>query len=294
MTRLTRLALTSALCLTFGLPAAAQDAAGATSPAPEAGASADPSTVVATVGGTDITLGHMIAMRSRLPEQYNQIPQDQLFQGVLDQLIQQEALSQQAESASQRVELVVENERRALMANEVLASAVQASITDEALQQAYDATYADAEPTPEYNASHILVETEEEARQLKTQLEEGADFAQLAQEHSTGPSGPSGGELGWFGPGMMVPEFEEAVADLEAGEVSEPVQTQFGWHLVKLNEQREQTPPSLEEASSTLAQQIQMDAVQQTVDQAISGAEVERQDVSGIDPSVLNDTTLLD
>ena len=90
----------------------------------------------------------------------------------------------------------------------------------------------------EYNASHILVATEGEAIQLKIEIDDGADFSQSARDNSTGPSGPSGGELGWFGPGVMVPPFEKAVFALEVGEVSNPVQTLFGWHLIKLNQVR--------------------------------------------------------
>ena len=279
--------LVPALCLALALPAAAQEETGAQE-------AADPSTVVATVGGTEITLGHMIALRSRLPQQYQQMSDEALFGGVLDQLIQQEALAQRAETVPPRVDLVVENERRALTANEVLANAAQGAVTEQALQQAYDAAFGDGAPQQEYDASHILVETEEAAQQIVTRLEEGADFAELAREESTGPSGPRGGALGWFGPGMMVPEFEQAVAELEVGEISEPVQTQFGWHVIKLNEAREQTPPALEDVRDQLSQQLQQQAIQERLTNATEGVEVDRADVSGIDPSVLSDTSLID
>jgi peptidyl-prolyl cis-trans isomerase C len=263
-------------------PAAAQDGA------------ADAGTVVATVGGTEITLGHMIALRERLPEQYRQLPDDALFEGILQQLINQEALSQAAEDTSPRVELVIENERRALRANSVLQGVAEDGASEEAIEQAYQDAYGDAEPTTEWNAAHILLETEEAANEVKTALDEGADFAELARERSTGPSGPNGGDLGWFGPGMMVAEFEETVGGLAPGSVSEPFQTQFGWHVARLNEVREAEPPALEEVRQQLVEQVQQQAIEARVESVTEGIEVVQEDPSTIDPALLSDTSLID
>ncbi|MEM0948791.1 MAG: peptidylprolyl isomerase [Pseudomonadota bacterium] len=277
---LKRLSATCAVALMMALPSHAQDT------------TAD--TVVATVNGTDITLGHMIAARARLPQEYTQLPPDVLFQGILDQLIQQTAIADGVENVSKAAELTLENERRALIVGETLTGIATAALTEEALEQAYQATYAGAEPEEEYNAAHILVETEETATGLLTEIRDGADFAEMAREHSTGPSGPNGGDLGWFGKGMMVPEFEAAVVALEPGAVSEPVQTQFGWHLVKLNETRQKDAPTLEEVRGELVEQIQSAAITAAVDAATEAADVTRADVAGIDPGILNDTSLLE
>ncbi|MDT0681572.1 peptidylprolyl isomerase [Roseicyclus sp. F158] len=277
------------LTLALAMPAAAQDE---TAEGASTGGDVTADTVVATVNGTEITVGNMIVARSTLPQQYQQLPPEVLFQGVLDQLVQQTVLSQEADEPSRLTELTLANQRSALMAGEVLLSVAEDAVTDEAIQEAYDAQYSDAEPTREWNASHILVETEEEAQTLKTELEEGADFATLAQERSTGPSGPSGGELGWFGPGMMVPEFEEAVTGMEEGDVSDPVQTQFGWHVVKLNETRMQDAPAVEDVRAELAAQVEQNAVQQYVADAVSGADVEESEAE-IDPSILGDLNLV-
>ncbi len=111
----------------------------------------------------------------------------------------------------------------------------------------------------EYKARHILVETEDEASDLIEQLDGGADFAELAQEFSTGPTGPNGGDLGWFAPDRMVAPFSAAVQALEVGSHSpEPVQTQFGWHVILLEETRDQQPPGIESMRvelTTIAQQ---------------------------------------
>ena len=177
----------------------------------------DADTVVATVGDVEITLGEMIIARSQLPQQYQQFPPEILFDGLLDQLIQQQLLSNDLEDAPKRLELSILNERRNLMAAEVINEISEQVLTEEALLAAYEARYADAEPVLEWKASHLLVDTEEEAIAAKQRVEDGEVFADVAREVSTGPSGPSGGELGWFGTGRMVPAFESAAAALEVG-----------------------------------------------------------------------------
>ena len=249
-------------------------------------------TVVATVGGTDITLGHMIVAKGTLPAQYRQLPDEVLFPGILDQLIQQTALAQSVETPTKATQLTIENQRSGLLAGEALGIVSEAAVTDAALQEAYDAAFGDAEPTREYNASHILVETEEKALELIAALEGGADFATLAQEHSTGPSGPNGGALGWFGPGMMVPEFEAAVVALEPGAVSPPVQTQFGWHVVTLNETRLAEKPTLEDVRQELAAELQQAAVEAHIAAVVEAAEITRAEVE-IDPSAISDLGLV-
>jgi peptidyl-prolyl cis-trans isomerase C len=255
-------------------------------------AAQDADTVVATVGDTEITIGHMIVARQTLPRQYQQLPDEVLFPGLLDQLIQQNALAQSLESPTKATQLTIENQRTGLLAGEALGMAGQDAATDEAIEAAYAARYADAEPSTEYNASHILVETEEEAQALIGQIDEGANFAELAREHSTGPSGPDGGSLGWFGTGMMVPEFEEAVMALESGEVSPPVQTQFGWHVVRLNETRMAEAPPLEEVRGEIAEELRQQAVEARIAEVVEQADITRAEVD-VDPSILSDLSLV-
>jgi peptidyl-prolyl cis-trans isomerase C len=257
-------------------PAAAQDA-----PALD--------TVVATVNGDAITLGHMVAARSSLPQQYQQLPDDVLFNALLDQLVQQTLLSQTQDALSGMAEMALENERRMLGAAQAIEGIVGESVTEEALQAAYEARYADAEPGTEYNASHILVETQELAQQLIEELEGGADFAALAEEHSTGPSGPSGGSLGWFGEGAMVEPFQNAVQEMEPGSVrSEPVQTQFGWHVIRLNETRPAEAPVLDEVRGELAEEIRQAAVEDRLQALSDAAEIDRSGAESLDPSALS------
>jgi peptidyl-prolyl cis-trans isomerase C len=269
-----------ALSALIALPVAAQDTP-----------SAD--TVLATVNGTEITLGHLIAMTRMLPPQYQELPDNVLFDGLLEQLVQQEALAAvAAEEIGTQEELGLENERRAFLAATLLDRIGNAEITAEELQAEYDAQYGTAEPQTEYNASHILVETEEEAQALLEELAGGADFAELAAERSIGPSGPNGGQLGWFAEGMMVPSFEEATFALEVGEVSAPVETQFGWHVIVLNDTREQEPPGLEQVRAELEEGLRQARVEAAMTEIMQSAEIDRPEIE-IDPSVIRALDLI-
>ncbi len=250
-------------------------------------------TVIASVNGTDITLGHMIVLRDALPEQYKSLPPQTLFDGILEQLIQHEVLAQGFSGLDKAIELRLDNEERSLRASVALDDALDARLTDEALQALYDEKFADAAPETEYNASHILVDTEEQAADLIAQLADGADFATLAREHSIGPSGPNGGELGWFGLGMMVQPFEEAVVGMEAGQIGGPVQTQFGWHVISLNETRVKGAPSLDEVRADLMEELRALAVDEVIVGLVEGSDITRTDVSAIDPAILADTSLV-
>ena len=253
----------------------------------------DANSVVATVNGTQITLGQMIMARTTLPQQYLSLPDDVLFNGILDQLIQQSVLAQTVSDTPKQVEIALENERRALLAAAVVDDIVAAAVTDEALQKAYDETFANAEPAREWNASHILVETEGEAIALIDRIKAGEEFAALAQEASSDSSAANGGELGWFKSGMMVPDFDAAVVALEAGEVSGPVQTQFGWHVVKLNETRLSEVPTLDQVREELRPQVEREAVQARLDELTAAATVERQGAD-FDPALIKNLDLLE
>ena len=213
-------------------------------------------TVVATVDGTEITLGQMIIARAQLPQQYAQLPDDVLFEGILDQLVQQQVLADGFGEAPARIDYAITNERRSLLAGEEINRITMTTVTEEAVKAAYDAKFADSAPSTEYNASHLLVETEEEALAAKARIDAGEDFATVAKEVSTGPTGPNGGNLGWFGAGQMVPEFEEAVKAMSPGEVSEPVKTQFGWHVVTLLETRNAEAPALEDVQQEIFAEV--------------------------------------
>lgn len=250
-------------------------------------------TVLATVNGSDITIGHLIAMRQMLPAEYQQLPDEVLFDGMLEQLIQQQVLAEvAAENVTREMELGMENERRAFLAAMFMDDVASAELSEEDIQAAYDAEFGAVEPTPEFNAAHILLEGLEDAELMLAELEAGADFAELAAEHSIGPSGPNGGALGWFTEGMMVPEFEAAVLELEPGEVSPPVQTQFGWHIVLLNDTRDQAAPSLDQVRPQLEETIRRARVDARLEELTALATIERTEVE-IDPALIRNIDLI-
>lgn len=258
-------------------------------PAPNA------TTVVATVNGTDITLGHMIVAMASLPQQYQQMADETLYAGILEQLVQQTVLAQSySQDMPLRAKLALENEERSLRAGEAIEGLLVGAITEEDVVAAYEAQVSGFVPAEEFNAAHILVETEEEALAIKGDLDGGADFATLAREKSTGPSGPGGGDLGWFGPGQMVPAFEAATISLEKGEVSGPVQTQFGWHIIQLNDTRSTQPPTLEELRGEITAGLQRQEIQGILNAATEDAEIQIPEDQQIDASLLRNLDLLD
>ncbi len=163
---------------------------------------------------------------------------------------------------TEKVKGQMELQRRGLLAQAVANDFLEQNpATEEEMRALYDEQTGLA--PQEFKARHILVETEEEATALIAELDGGADFVELAKEKSTGPSGPSGGDLGWFTPERMVPEFSNAVAALEDGAYSaSPVQSQFGWHVILREDSRQSSPPPFENVGDVLKQQVEQRKLQ--------------------------------
>ena len=238
--------------------------------APEAVPPYNIDSALAVVDGVTLTLGELIAIRRELPDQYQALPDEVLFDGIVEQLIDQMLLAEAGRKAGleQRPAIVLTllNQRRATLADAYLRQAVGERVTPEAVEARYRQRYLDSEPTREVRAGHILVATEELAADLKAQLDAGADFALLAAEHGTDGTVTQGGDLGWFAHSDMVPEFADAAFAMAPGAISGPVETAFGWHLIRLVERRDREPPALdevrEELMGELIQQAQVTVVE--------------------------------
>ena len=272
-TRLTALACAAALAL----PGAAAAQESGTDSASENAADANP--VVAVVNGNEIRYDQVVESAKQLPRQYQQQFQ-RIFPALLDRMVDMELLGaaaldsdvQQTEAFKERMAAVREQVAREVWLNQK----IDDYITQERLQAAYEQYKQDNPPQQQVKASHILVEDKQLAQQLITQLGEGAEFAELASEHSTGPSGKQGGDLGFFGKGEMVEPFSNAAFQLDVGEVvDEPVETQFGWHVIKVTDKRTQEPDSFEEREDQLRQQVRQQAVQSVLSGLRDGAEIE-------------------
>jgi peptidyl-prolyl cis-trans isomerase C len=256
----------------------------------------DADTVLATVNGTPITLGSVIALSQTLPPQYQELPDAVLLKGLVDQMVDQQVLADMQSSSPDQdplaVKLAVENQRRSVLAGLAAQAAVASAATEDAVRAAYDKMVADFKPATEWNAAHILVDSEDKAKELKAEIDGGADFAEVAKANSSDGSAASGGDLGWFGTGQMVPEFETAVKGLEKGQVSDPVKSQFGWHLVKLVDSRETAAPSLEQARPQIEDQLRQEALQAKITELKASAEIEVPE-GVVPPAAIRDGNLL-
>ncbi len=159
----------------------------------------------------------------------------------------------------------------------LLGNVAKEAATDAAIKATYDEAAKNQKPETEYHAHHILVPTEDEAKKALARVKGGEDFAKVAGEVSKDP-GSKGGDLGWFTKDRMVPEFGEAASKLKPGELSEPVKTQFGWHIIKLDETRPKTFPPLTEVKDQVARYVVQKAQSELVMKLRDGAKIERTD----------------
>lgn len=253
----------------------------------------DADTVVATVDGTEITLGQMAALKLSMPPEMAQMPATEMWTVLLDEMVRQAALANVGEAEQSALDRAfLANQRRDYLVRAVMERIASFDPSDEDIQAAYAKAFPVDQPIIEYDADHILLETEEAAKAVIDELAKGGDFAKLAAERSTDPgSAQNGGDLGWFTADRMVPQFSEAVAAMEPGTTSAaPVQSQFGFHVIKLNEKRNMTPPELAAIREALIQQIRREKVAAEIDRISGEAKVER--VEGIDPAVLDQDIL--
>lgn len=217
-------------------------------------------TVVATVNGVAITLADVIAVRGDLPPQYQSLPDDALYDGIREQLIAQKVLSDAADAQGladdPEIARALAIQRQGILAEFFMRRAMAERLTDDAVQALYDERIEAAEPVQEVRASHILVATEDEAASLRAQIDGGADFADLAVEHGTDGTRIQGGDLGYFTRDTMVEPFADAAFAMEVGDTSAPVQTQFGWHLIRLTDKRQRPNPTLDEVRGEIEQEL--------------------------------------
>ena len=225
----------------------------------------DGNTILAEVNGKNITLGHVIAAVAKLPKEYDDLDSNFLLEGILDQIVKQELIAQTLNGSSDLTKASLENEIRSIKARYAIEEKMKDFPTSQMIENAYEKTTLSMKNVEEFNASHILVDTEKTALDIIDLLNSGAEFSELARTKSTGPSSSNDGKLGWFGLGQMVPEFETAVIVLEVGRISQPVKTQFGWHIIKLNDRRLKPVPSKEELQPELIQKLNQERVDQLI-----------------------------
>ena len=212
--------------------------------------------VLATVNGVEITERDVEIARAEIGEQIANMPAEESRRNLLLYIIENQLLAEAAkkESVDQgdaAGEVMVYYRRRALH-DLYYDRMIRGAVSEDAAKKTYDEQVKKIELKPEVSARHILVKTEEDALDIIERLNRGSDFAELAKEKSTGPSGAQGGNLGYFSKGQMVPEFDKVVFKLKKGEISEPVKTQFGWHVIKVEDSRISKPPAFDTVKGQL------------------------------------------
>ncbi|MEO1467995.1 MAG: peptidylprolyl isomerase [Pseudomonadota bacterium] len=281
-----------------GAEAEAPAEAPAPTPAPEAAAAPTPEAgdTIATVDGTELRLGEVIVLRRDLPEQYQQLPDEILARGLIEQLIDQQLLADAAVADGldtvPATAFTIANRRRAVLAEAYLLARINEQVNEESVRARYEAELGGAEPEQEIQASHILVETQEAAQGLRDQLDGGADFAELAREHGTDGTAQRGGDLGFFTREEMVPPFAEAAFALEIGEIGGPVETQFGWHVILKAAERDREPPAFEQVAAQLTQQMRTEAQRAVIAELREAATVEITE-PGAPAAAIRDESLL-
>lgn len=246
--------------------------------------------VLAKVDGADITDEDVKTaledLGSALPGQMDPTQRESY---VLDYLIDAKLLAKQAEK--DKFGTGAEFERRMayyrdkVMMEGLLSKIAKEAGSDAAMRKVYDEAKAAQKPEEEINARHILVPTEDEAKKVVERLKKGEDFAKLADEVSKDP-GSKGGELGWFTKDKMVPEFADAAFKLDKGKVSEPVKSQFGWHVIRLEDKRQKAFPEFDAVKDQIARFVVQKAQAELITKLRGEAKVERLDKPAEAPKV--------
>ena len=270
--------ITAAVASAIALPSHAQDAN-----------KPDLNKIVAKINGTPIT-AHDLALAeqeiapnlARLPAQYRspQIRRRMVMEFLIENQLFAEAAGEKKIESGKDFEKRMAYWRRRALRDSFFEREIQAKISDADIKAFYDKQAAGFKGGEQIRARHILVKTEEKAKEVYELLAHDGNFTELAQKHSKGPSGPNGGDLGYFGKGQMVPEFEKAAFALKAGEISLPVKTQFGWHVIKVEDRRTDKFPPLAQLEDRIRLRLAREKTKALAQTLRSKAKIEYMDPS--------------
>ena len=251
---------------------------------------------VLTIDGKDFSVNLVGTIITQLPEDIRRQPPqtyyDRIIDDIIDTYLAANASRQSGVADNPIVREIADRARDRVLAEAWIQQTVNERITEEMIIQSYDDFVADAESRAEVRARHILVDTKETAENVITRLDGGEDFATLAKELSTGPSGPNGGELGYFRRGDMLPAFEIAAFGIDSGSYSRaPVQTQYGWHIIYIEDRRVAPAPPIEQMRDQLVQTLSIKMISMIVSELRADASIERmsfEDLSAIEAARRN------
>lgn len=244
-----------------------------------------PGTIVATVGGEPITEADLAFAAEDIGADLNKIPADQVRAVLLAQMIDLTLMAQAGEKAGlqddELFKLRLDYLTDRALRRAYTKTAVSDTITQDAIKAEYDKQIAAIPDEDEVHARHILVTTEDDAKAVKAELDAGADFVELAKTKSIEPNAAqSGGDLGYFKRGVMVKPFGDAVFAMTVGQVSDPVQTQFGWHIIRVEDRRPAAKPTLEEMTQQIGQQLYVEKYRALFDELRKTATIDIPDAA--------------
>ena len=254
----------------------------------------DSSPVVARANGVDIHESDITFAEEEIGGNMPQMGPDQkrdyLITYLADVIVMSQAAEQKKIGDNPDVQRRLAFDRNRVLMEALLQQAGKTAVTDAAMHQVYDDAVKQMPAEQEVHARHILVPTEDEAKAIEAELKKGADFAALAKEKSKDPGAADGGDLGYFTKDQMVPEFAEAAFKLDKGQISDPIHTQFGWHIIKVEDKRTKPTPTFDQVKAQLQNYVAHRAQAELVDNLRKSAQIERLDkpAPAPDPSTLN------
>jgi peptidyl-prolyl cis-trans isomerase C len=241
-------------------------------------AQSDP--VVAKVNGVEIHQSDIDVAEEELGEQLAQLPaearRDYLITLLIDMQLADKAAEDQKLTQSVEFAHKLTFAKNKLLMDTLLQSVAKEAVTDAALHKLYDDAAKQIGDEQEVRARHILVESEADAKALLAELKKGKDFAALAKQKSKDPGAADGGDLGYFTKDQMVPEFAEIAFKLDKGQTSDPVKTQFGWHIIKVEDKRKREVPGFDQVKPQLESYLKRKAQADYLTKLHEGAKIER------------------
>ena len=245
--------------------------------------------VVARVNGTDVRQSDLAAaeedLGGNIPQMTPEAKRDYLITFVGDMILVAKAAEAKKIGDTDDFKKKLAYARTKLLMEQLLQSEAKAAVNDAAMHKVYDEAIGQMKKETEVHARHILVETEDEAKTVLAELKKGADFAELAKSRSKDPGSAEGGDLGYFTKDQMVPEFSEVAFKLDKGALSDPVKSQFGWHVIKVEDKREKQPPEFDKVKDQLETYVVRRSQVEMITKLRQEAKIERVTPPGATPA---------
>jgi peptidyl-prolyl cis-trans isomerase C len=278
------------VALALIVPAAVGCSKNSSSSSPSAASTSSASdAVVARVNGTEIRESDLAMAEDDLGENIHTMEpaakREQLIAYMTDIVLVTKAAEKQNLQDNEEFKRRQAFLRNKMLMGMMLQTRAKDAVTDEEMQKVYDEAAKSMTAEEEVHARHILVESEDEAKAIGEQLKAGADFATLAKEKSKDPGAADGGDLGYFVKGQMVPEFSEVAFKMYPGQVSNPVKTQFGWHIIKVEDRRTRPMPEFEKVKDQIANYVARRSQTEFIAQLRESAKIERLDKPAAPPA---------